>query len=147
MTVPSIRDNTEAHRYEPPVGTELAVVTCNLTGQNLMITETLAPEAFEGQGIASRLAEPVVGDARDRGLMTLPVCPFFSAYLQKHPEHADVVHPTYRQIPGLAWSVLIKDALSVIPSLIRCSGAGATVTLSCDDPPLTNAETRSYFTG
>ena len=97
-----VRDNAEAHRYELPVGTELAVVTYNLTGQNLMITETLVPEALEGQGIASRLARHVLDDARNRGLLILPVCPFFSAYLQKHPEHADVVHPTYRQILGLA---------------------------------------------
>ncbi|MBX9460908.1 MAG: N-acetyltransferase [Brevundimonas sp.] len=101
MTELSIRDNAEAHRYELPVGTELAVVTYNLSGQNLMITETLVPEALEGRGIASRLAKHVIDDARNRGLLILPVCPFFSAYLQKHPEHADVVHPTYRQILGL----------------------------------------------
>ena len=102
MTEASIRDNAEAHRYELPVGTELAVVTYNLSGQNLMITETLVPEALEGQGIACRLAKYVIADARSRNLLILPVCPFFSAYLQKHPENADVVHPTYRQILGLA---------------------------------------------
>jgi len=102
MTDTDIRDNTEAHRYELPVGEDLAVVTYNLTGSNLMITETLVPEALEGQGIASRLAKHVIGDARARQLLILPVCPFFSAYLQKHPDHADVVHPTYRQILGLA---------------------------------------------
>ena len=102
MTDTEIRDNPEGHRYELPVGKDLALVTYNLTGQNLMITETLVPEALEGRGIASRLVKHVIGDARSRGLLILPVCPFFSAYLQKHPEHADVVHPTYRQILGLA---------------------------------------------
>jgi predicted GNAT family acetyltransferase len=102
MTDSDVRDNIEAHRYELPVGEDLAVVTYNLSGQNLMITETLVPEALEGQGIASRLAKHVIEDARRRGLLILPVCPFFSAYLQKHREHAEVVHPTYRQILGLA---------------------------------------------
>lgn len=101
MADADIRDNAEQHRYELPLGVEVAVVTYNLSGQNLMITETLVPQALEGQGIASRLAKHVIGDARARGLQILPVCPFFSAYLQKHPEHADVVHPTYRQILGL----------------------------------------------
>lgn len=101
MTDTDIRDNAERHRYELPVAGEVAVVAYNLSDRNLMITETLVPVALEGQGIASRLARHVIGDARERGLLILPVCPFFSAYLQKHPEHADVVHPTYRGILGL----------------------------------------------
>ena len=52
-------------------------------------------------GCAPRRANPVSAAARTRNLLILPVCPFFSAYLQKHPEHADVVHPTYRGILGL----------------------------------------------
>ena len=101
MFDPDIHDNAEAHRYELRVDGEVAVVIYNLSGQNLMITETLVPVALEGQGIASRLAKHVIADARARNLLILPVCPFFSAYLQKHPEHADVVHPTYRGILGL----------------------------------------------
>ena len=101
MFDPDIHDNAEAHRYELPVDGEVAVVIYNLSGQNLMITETLVPVALEGQGIASRLAKHVIADARARNLLILPVCPFFSAYLQKHPEHAEVVHPTYRGILGL----------------------------------------------
>ena len=101
MTEADIRDNAELHRYELPVGNELAIVVYNLSEPNLMITETLVPEALEGQGIASRLAKHVLADAKTRGLLILPVCPFFSAYLQKHPEHAEVVHPRYRDILGI----------------------------------------------
>jgi predicted GNAT family acetyltransferase len=101
MSDSEIRNNTEAHRYELPVEGEVAVVTYNLSDPNLMITETLVPVPLEGRGIASRLAKHVIEDARARGLLILPVCPFFSSYFQKHPEHADVVHPTYRSILGL----------------------------------------------
>jgi len=96
-----ITDNTDAHRYELPVGGDMAVVTYNLSGRNLMITETLVPVALEGQGIASRLASHVLNDARTRNLLVLPVCPFFLSWLQKHPEHAEAVHPTYRGILGI----------------------------------------------
>ena len=101
MLDPEIHDNAEARRYELAVDGETAVVTYNLSPPNLMITETLVPERLEGRGIASRLAKHVLADARGRGLLILPVCPFFSAYLQKHPGYADVVHPTYRGILGL----------------------------------------------
>lgn len=101
MTEADIRDNPDAKRYELPIGDQVAVVTYNLSEPNLMITETLVPRALEGKGVASRLARHVIADARARGLLILPVCPFFSAYFQKHPDDADVVHPTYRQILGL----------------------------------------------
>ena len=96
-----IRNNPDQKRYELAVGGDLAVVTYNLSEPNLMITETLVPQKLEGQGIASRLARHVLADARERGLLILPVCPFFSAYFQKHPDQADVLHPTYRGILGI----------------------------------------------
>ncbi|WP_420478106.1 GNAT family N-acetyltransferase [Brevundimonas sp. FT23028] len=101
MLDPEIHDNADARRYELTIDGEIAVVTYNLSPPNLMINETLVPERLEGRGIASRLAKHVIEDARARGLLILPVCPFFSSYLQKHPEHAEVVHPTYRQILGI----------------------------------------------
>ncbi|HEV7353745.1 MAG TPA: GNAT family N-acetyltransferase [Brevundimonas sp.] len=96
-----VRDNPEARRYELELDGQVAVMTYNLNPPQLMITETLVPEALEGRGLASRLAAAVVADVRARGLVLLPVCPYLAGWLQKHPEHADVVHPTYRGILGL----------------------------------------------
>lgn len=96
-----IRDNPDRNRYELPVEGDVAIVTYNLSPPNLMITETLVPEALEGRGLASQLAKFVLADAKARQLLILPVCPFFSGYLQKHPEYAEVVHPTYRGILGI----------------------------------------------
>jgi predicted GNAT family acetyltransferase len=77
------------------------VVTYNLVQGGLMVTETLVPIALEGRGIASRLARHVLADVKARGLVILPVCPFFAGYLKKHPEWAEVVHPTYRATLGI----------------------------------------------
>ena len=57
--------------------------------------------AYDAEGLASEHYGAKLADARARDLLILPVCPFFSAYLQKHPDQADVVHPTYRGILGL----------------------------------------------
>ena len=101
MTDPDIRDDADGKRYVLVIDGAEAVVTYNLNGENLMITETLVPQALEGQGLAKRLAVHVLDDARARELKVLPVCPFFAGYLRKHPDYADVVHPTYRGILGL----------------------------------------------
>ena len=101
MLDPDIHDNASRSRYELAVDGETAVVTYNLSPPNLMITETLVPVPLEGRGIASRMARHVLADLKQKGLLILPTCPFFSAYLKKHPEHADQVHPTYRAMLGL----------------------------------------------
>ena len=98
---PEIRDEREAKRYALEVDGQTSVVTYNLIEGGLMVTETLVPEALEGRGIASRLARHVLADVKARGLVILPVCPFFAGYLKKHPEWAEIVHPTYRVTLGL----------------------------------------------
>lgn len=98
---PEIRDEPDAKRYALDVDGHTAVVTYNLVQGGLMVTETLVPEALEGRGIASRLARHVLADVKARGLVILPVCPFFAAYLKKHPEWAEIVHPAYRTSLGI----------------------------------------------
>lgn len=101
MSDPEIHDNVERSRYELPADGDVAVLTYNLSPPNLMITETLVPVPLEGRGLAGRLAKHVIEDAKARSLLILPVRPFVSAFLRKHPEHAASVHPTYRGILGL----------------------------------------------
>lgn len=98
---PDIHDEREAKRYALQVEGQTAVVTYNLVEGGLMVTETLVPEVLEGRGIASRLARHVLADVKARGLVILPVCPFFAGYLKKHPEWAEIVHPTYRAMLGI----------------------------------------------
>jgi predicted GNAT family acetyltransferase len=98
---PDITDNRETHRYELVVDGQTAVVQYNDVAGGLLITETLVPVPLEGRGIASRMAKHVLTDIRNRGLVVLPTCPFFSSYIQKHREWADIVHPHYRTALGL----------------------------------------------
>ncbi len=98
---PDIRDEREARRYALDIDGLTAVVTYNLVEGGLMVTETLVPQSLEGRGIASRLARHVLTDVKNRGLVILPVCPFFAAYLKKHPEWAEIVHPAYRTSLGI----------------------------------------------
>ena len=64
---PDIRDHRDGHRYALDIDGETAVVIYNDVAGGLLITETLVPEALEGQGIASRMLEEMFAFARSIG--------------------------------------------------------------------------------
>jgi predicted GNAT family acetyltransferase len=55
----------------------------------LIHTEVHPP--FENRGFGSRLLAGAFEDIRARGLSAVPLCPFVSSYLRRHPEDADLV--------------------------------------------------------
>jgi hypothetical protein len=52
---------------------------------------TEVPKALEGRGIGSGLIRGVLDAARSEGLKVKPVCPFAKAYIERHPEYADLL--------------------------------------------------------
>lgn len=51
---------------------------------------TGTPPALRGRGIATRLVERLVADARREGFRIVPTCPFVSAQFESHPEWSDL---------------------------------------------------------
>ena len=51
---------------------------------------TLVPPAIGGRGIAARLVEAMVADAREQGFKVVPQCSYVAAAFDKHPEWADL---------------------------------------------------------
>jgi predicted GNAT family acetyltransferase len=45
---------------------------------------------LEGRGIGSTLIRGVLDIARAGGLKVKPLCPFAKAYVERHPEYADL---------------------------------------------------------
>jgi predicted GNAT family acetyltransferase len=84
-------DNTAEHRFELAFANGTVVVDYEPAPGALTITHTTVPKALEGRGLGSRIAGLIVAEARRRGLRLIAVCPFFAAYLKKHPEHGDLV--------------------------------------------------------
>lgn len=54
-------------------------------------THTVVDEAHEGQGVGSTLVRSALDAERAAGRSIVPVCEFVGAYLERHPEHADLV--------------------------------------------------------
>ena len=100
--VRSIRDNPDQHRFELDLGDgSIAIAEYNLLRGKIVFTHTEVPPAHEGQGIGSALIHYALCSARERGLQVIPICPFFAAYIKKHPEEQDLLDPAYRSALGL----------------------------------------------
>jgi len=56
-----------------------------------ILYHTLVNEEYSGQGLASFLVRAVVDDLISDGRALVPVCPYVSAWLPKHPEYAEHV--------------------------------------------------------
>ena len=98
----SIRDNPDRHRFELDLGNgAMAIAQYNLLRGKIVFTHTEVPPAHEGQGLGSALILYALASARKRGLRVIPICPFFAAYIKKHPEEQDLLDPAYRSAPGL----------------------------------------------
>ena len=57
----------------------------------LVLTHTEVPDALEGQGVGSRLAQGVFEALRASGRRAVPLCPFMARLAEKHPEFQAVV--------------------------------------------------------
>ncbi|NMN59528.1 hypothetical protein FHT36_003441 [Xanthobacter sp. SG618] len=55
----------------------------------LVVTHTGVPPAFEGQGIAARLVDALIADARSQGFRITPLCSYVAAQFRRHPEWRD----------------------------------------------------------
>ena len=87
-----VTDNQAGSRYEVRVGGELAgLVDYSRRDGRVVLIHTEVDEAFEGQGLAARLAKFALDDARARRLSVVPRCPYMASYIAHHPEFEDLV--------------------------------------------------------
>jgi predicted GNAT family acetyltransferase len=87
-------DNPTAGRYEAVAGGELAgLVAYQRRGNVVVFTHTSVEPAFEGKGVAGRLAAAALDDARAQGLAVVPRCPYVAQYIRRHPAYEDLVSP------------------------------------------------------
>lgn len=96
---PLVRDNPERHQFEIELGGgEYAFAKYNLLPGAIRFYHTVVPESHGGQGLGTALVRAGLAVARQRELKVIPICPFFAAYLRKHPEEQDLVPPEHRHL-------------------------------------------------
>ncbi|ANM11908.1 MULTISPECIES: GNAT family N-acetyltransferase [unclassified Rhizobium] len=80
-------------RYAAAVEGHEAEMTYSRTSSTLVIIDhTAVPDALRGKGVGQALALYAVEAARAGGWKIIPLCPFFKAQAQRHPEWRDVVN-------------------------------------------------------
>ncbi|CAM5183514.1 N-acetyltransferase domain-containing protein OS=Castellaniella defragrans OX=75697 GN=HNR28_001123 PE=4 SV=1 [Castellaniella defragrans] len=83
--------NEAAHRFETTQEGHLCVLDYALDGSVATYYHTGVPVAVEGRGIAADLTRVALETARARGWRVNPTCSYVAAYVQRHPEHQDLV--------------------------------------------------------
>jgi predicted GNAT family acetyltransferase len=92
MTESPVVDNAAERRYELHVGNDVAgIIRYVVAPASLTLVPTDIDPAYEGRGLGSVLVAGALDDIRARGLRVVPLCPFVRAFLERHPEYADLV--------------------------------------------------------
>jgi predicted GNAT family acetyltransferase len=96
-TEPEVVDVPEASRYELRLGERLVgLAAYRRRNDRIVFTHTEVDESCEGRGFGGRLAAAALDDARRHGLEVVPLCPFISHYIERHPDYEELVASGYR---------------------------------------------------
>jgi hypothetical protein len=87
-----IRDETEEGAYVVSVDGERAGKAEYLVreGRHVFV-HTEVDDGHAGSGLAAQLIRFALDDVRSRGGLVVPICPYVSAYIKRHPEYEDLV--------------------------------------------------------
>ena len=84
-------NNTAKQRYELAVDGHIAATYYRITGGLITFVHTEVPPELGGKGIGSRLIKGALDQVRAGGLKVIAQCPFVKAYIEKHPDYADLL--------------------------------------------------------
>ncbi len=89
-------NNVDKSRFEILVAGKRAVAEYIDRGHMIVFSHTEVPSGLEGKGIGSKLVTTGLDFAREQKKTVLPLCPYVSAYIRRHPEYQDLVLEGYK---------------------------------------------------
>ena len=92
MASPSVRDDEPSSRYlaERDGGT-LGFAAYRRADGVTTFTHTVVDPQHEGEGVGTTLIRAALDAERAAGRTIVPRCPFVAAFVQHHPDYADLV--------------------------------------------------------
>jgi predicted GNAT family acetyltransferase len=87
----TVSDNTAQQRYELAVDGHVAASYYEIADGVITFVHTEVPPELGGKGIGSKLIKGALDQVRAGDLKVIAQCPFVKAYIEKHPEYADLL--------------------------------------------------------
>lgn len=88
---PDVHHDPAARRFHTRLEGREAELLYSLRDGRMVIDHTGVPDAIGGRGIAGILVKAALDLARARGWRVVPACSYSAAYVQRHPEYADLI--------------------------------------------------------
>ena len=96
----AVSNNPAHHRYELAVDGHIAATHYEIADGVITFVHTEVPPELGGKGIGSKLIKGALDRVRADGLKVIAQCPFVKAYIDKHPDYADLLIQPKAVIPG-----------------------------------------------
>jgi predicted GNAT family acetyltransferase len=87
----AVSNNPAHHRYELAVDGHIAATYYQIADGVVTFVHTEVPPELGGKGIGSILIKGALDQVRAAGLKVIAQCPFVKAYIDKHPDYADLL--------------------------------------------------------
>jgi predicted GNAT family acetyltransferase len=87
----AVSNNPAHHRFELDVDGHIAATYYKMADRVITFIHTEVPPELGGKGIGSRLIKGALDQVRADGLKVIAECKFVKAYIEKHPEYADLL--------------------------------------------------------
>ena len=87
----AVTNNPAHHRYELAVDGHIAATYYSIANGVITFIHTEVPGELGGRGVGSKLIKGALDQVRAAGLKVIAQCPFVKAYIDKHPDYADLL--------------------------------------------------------
>jgi uncharacterized protein len=90
-----VEDNPARRRFEILVDGSLAgFAAYNVRQDTIVFTHTEIDPRFRDKGVGGALVRGALDQVRERGDRVVAKCPFVSAYIERHPQYAELLGST-----------------------------------------------------
>ena len=86
-----VNHNQEGNCFEATVDGLRSLITYRRFPDRLVLQHTEVPPPLQGKGLAAKLTRTALDFARANHLRVVPLCPYVSTFLRRHPAYQDLL--------------------------------------------------------